>query len=158
MGTIFNDDFREFIQAMNNHDVEYILVGGYAVILHGYRRVTGDMDIWVNRTRENYLKLTHAFQAFGLPLFDMTESKFLDVDAADVFSYGRPPVSIDIITKLKGVDFDDAYPQAQIFNEEGLMIRFLHLNNLIEAKKAAGRHKDLDDIEKLTSGAQQSDI
>ncbi|HEY9259590.1 hypothetical protein [Chitinophaga sp.] len=158
MGTIFNDDFREFIQAMNNHDVEYILVGGYAVILHGYRRVTGDMDIWVNRTKENYLRLTRAFQEFGLPIFDMTEAKFLDVDTVDVFSYGRPPVSIDIITKLKGVEFDDAYPQAQIFNEEGLMIRFLHLNNLIEAKKAAGRHKDLDDIEKLTSGEQQSDI
>jgi hypothetical protein len=152
MGTIFNDDFRDFIQAMNNHNVEYILVGGYAVILHGYRRVTGDMDIWVNRTKENYSKIAHAFAEFGLPLFDMTEAKFLNIDAADVFSYGRPPVSIDIITKLKGVEFDDAFPQAQVFNEEGLEIRFLHLNNLIEAKKAAGRHKDLDDIEKLTSG------
>jgi hypothetical protein len=152
MGTIFNDDFRDFIQAMNNHNVEYILVGGYAVILHGYRRVTGDMDIWVNRTKENYSKISHAFSEFGLPLFDMTESKFLNVDAADVFSYGRPPVSIDIITKLKGVEFDDAFPQAQVFNEDGLEIRFLHLNNLIEAKRAAGRHKDLDDIEKLTSG------
>ena len=152
MGTIFNDDFRDFIQAMNNHNVEYILVGGYAVILHGYRRVTGDMDIWVNRTEENYSKLSQAFAEFGLPLFDMTESKFLDTDAADVFSYGRPPVSIDIITKLKGVEFNDAFRQVQVFNEEGLEIRFLHLNNLIEAKKAAGRHKDLDDIEKLTSG------
>ncbi|QHS59153.1 DUF6036 family nucleotidyltransferase [Chitinophaga agri] len=152
MGTIFNDDFRDFIQAMNHQNVEYILVGGYAVILHGYRRVTGDMDIWVNRTKENYSKLSKAFSEFGLPLFDMTESKFLDVDVADVFSYGRPPVSIDIITKLKGVEFDDAFSQAQIFNEEGLEIRFIHLNNLIEAKKAAGRHKDLDDIEKLTGG------
>jgi len=152
MGTIFNDDFRDFIQAMNHQNVEYILVGGYAVILHGYRRVTGDMDIWVNRTTENYQRLAKAFAEFGLPLFDMTESKFLDVEVADVFSYGRPPVSIDIITKLKGVEFDDAYSQAQVFNEEGLEIRFIHLNNLIEAKKAAGRHKDLDDIEKLTGG------
>lgn len=152
MGTIFNDDFRDFIQAMNNQNVDYILVGGYAVILHGYRRVTGDMDIWVDRTKENYLKLIRAFTEFGLPVFDMTEQNFLDVDTTDVFSYGRPPVSIDIITKLKGVKFQDAYPQAQVYNEDGLMIRFLHLNNLIEAKKAAGRHKDWDDIEKLTSG------
>lgn len=151
MSTIFNDDFREFIQALNHQNVEYILVGGYAVILHGYRRVTGDMDIWVNRTKENYSKLSKAFAEFGLPLFDMTESKFLDADVADVFSYGRPPVSIDIITKLKGVEFDDAFLQAQFFNEDGLEIRFIHLNNLIEAKKAAGRHKDLDDIEKLTA-------
>jgi hypothetical protein len=121
------------------------------VILHGYRRVTGDMDIWVNRTKENYLKLTRAFHEFRLPLFDMTEEKFLDVNSADVFSYGRPPVSIDIITELKGVEFNHAFSQAQLFDEEGLKIRFLHLNNLIEAKKAAGRHKDLDDIEKLTS-------
>lgn len=152
MGAIFNDDFRDFIQAMNNHNVEYILVGGYAVILHGYRRVTGDMDIWVNRTKENYSKLARAFAEFGLPLFDMTEQKFLDTDSADVFSFGRPPVSIDIITKLKGVDFNNAFSQALVFDENGLMIRFIHLNNLIQAKKAAGRHKDLDDIEKLTSG------
>lgn len=151
MGTIFNEDFRDFIRSLNNHDVEYILVGGYAVILHGYRRVTGDLDIWVKRTGENYAKIVRAFNEFGLPLFDMTASKFLDVDTADVFSYGRPPVSIDIITKLKGVDFDEAFKQAQTFNEEGLMVRFIHLNNLIAAKRAAGRHKDLDDLEKLTS-------
>jgi hypothetical protein len=151
MGNIFNDDFRDFIQAMNNHSVDYILVGGYAVILHGYRRVTGDMDIWVKRTKENYSKLARAFAEFHLPLFDMTEQKFLDAETADVFSYGRPPVSIDIITKLKGVQFDDAFSQAQTFDENGLMIRFIHLNDLIQAKKAAGRHKDLDDIEKLTS-------
>lgn len=151
MGTIFNEDFRDFIQAMNNHDVEYILVGGYAVILHGYRRVTGDMDIWVKRTKENYSKLVHAFAEFRLPVFDMTEEKFLDAKTTDVFSYGRPPVSIDIITELKGVQFEEAFSQSQIFNENGLMIRFLHLNNLIQSKKAAGRYKDLDDIEKLTS-------
>jgi predicted nucleotidyltransferase len=151
MGSIFNDDFRDFIQALNKHDVQYILVGGYAVILHGYRRVTGDMDIWVNRTKENYLKLTRAFNDFALPVFDMTEQRFLDANEVDVFSYGRPPVSIDIITKLKGVEFDGAFSKAQTFNEDGLMIRFIHLNDLIQAKKAAGRHKDMDDIEKLTS-------
>jgi hypothetical protein len=150
MANIFNDDFRDFIKALNNHEVEYILVGGYAVILHGYRRITGDMDIWVNRTRANYIKITRAFAEFRLSLFDMTEEKFMDLEYADVFSFGRPPFGIDILTKLKGVEFDDAFPQAQIFNEEGLMIRFIHLSNLIQAKKAAGRHKDLDDLEKLT--------
>lgn len=151
MSTIFNDDFREFIQALNANNVDYILVGGYAVILHGYRRVTGDLDIWVNRTKENYSKLVKAFSQFGLPVFDMTEEKFLDVETVDVFSFGRPPVSIDIITKLSGVEFDEAFPRALHFDENGLMIRFIHLNNLIEAKKAAGRFKDLDDIEKLSS-------
>jgi hypothetical protein len=154
MSNIFNDDFRSFICALNHNSVEYILVGGYAAILHGYLRVTGSMDIWVNRTKENYSKLVKAFAEFGLPLFDMTENKFLDVDLVDVFSYGRPPVSIDIITRLKGVEFDEAFSQALRFDENGLSIRFIHLNNLIQAKRAAGRHKDLDDIEKLTSGEQ----
>ena len=54
MGNIFDSDFRDFIQSLNDHNVDYLLVGGYAVILHGYRRTTGDLDIWVNRTKENY--------------------------------------------------------------------------------------------------------
>jgi hypothetical protein len=148
---IFNDDFRDLIQSLNNNDVDYIVVGGYAVILHGYRRTTGDIDIWINRTKENYKKLLKAYYEFGLHVGDMTEEKFLSGNDADVFSYGRPPVSIDILIKLKGVEFKDAFAQAQIFNEEGLLIKYLHLSNLIEAKKAAGRYKDLDDIEKLTS-------
>src|SRR5579862_817627 len=151
MSNIFNDDFRDFIQALNNNKVEYLLVGGYAVILHGYRRATGDMNIWVNRTKENYSRLVKAFSEFCLPVFDMTESKFLDAGTVDVFSFGRAPISIDIITKLKGVEFADAFSQAPQFEENGRTIRFIHLNNLIQAKKAAGRHKDLDDIEKLTS-------
>lgn len=149
MGSVFNDDFRDFIRALNNNQVEYILVGGYAVILHGYRRATGGMDIWVNRTKENYLKLIRAFADFHLPVFGMTESRFLDMEKADVFSFGRPPVGIDILTNLKGVDFKEASSLMQIFIDDDLEIKYLHLNNLIRAKKAAGRHKDLDDIEKL---------
>ncbi|MGF6844783.1 hypothetical protein QFZ51_000018 [Chitinophaga sp. W3I9] len=79
----------------------------------------------------------------------MTESKFLDVEKADVFSFGRSPVGIDILTKLKGVDFEEAAASVQIFIDGDLEIKYLHLNNLIQAKRAAGRHKDLDDIDKL---------
>ena len=78
MGNIFNEDFRDFISALNNNEVEYILVGGYSVILHGYSRTTGDMDIWVKKTKENYLKLLAAFNQFKMPVFDMTEKKFLN--------------------------------------------------------------------------------
>ena len=151
MADIFNEDFRAFIQSLNNNNVEYLIVGGYAVILHGYRRATGDMDIWVNQTRENYGKLVKAFNEFGLPIFDMTERNFLSSEIADVFSFGRPPVSIEILTPLKGVEFQDAFTVAQTFEENGLLIRFIHKINLIQAKRAAGRYKDLDDIEKLIS-------
>jgi hypothetical protein len=78
MGNIFHQDFRDFLQALNNQQVEYLLVGGYAVIFHGYPRTTGDMDIWVNRTKENYSKLLKAFKEFRMPVFDMTEERFLN--------------------------------------------------------------------------------
>lgn len=73
MSNILNEDFKDFIKAFDENDVEYILVGGYAVIMHGYNRTTGDMDIWVNRTKENYQKVVTAFMDFGMPVFDMTE-------------------------------------------------------------------------------------
>ena len=145
---IFNDDFRDFILALNNNQVEYLLVGGYAVILHGYRRPTGHMDVWVNNTAENYRRLVKAFNEFGMSVFDMTENKFLSAET-DVFTFGRPPVCIEILTHLKGVEFSEAYPVAQIFTEGSFNARFLHINNLVQAKKASGRYRDLDDLEKL---------
>lgn len=150
MGNIFNDDFRDFIKALNNNLVDYMLVGGYAVILHGYRRTTGDMDIWVKNDRDNYIKLIKAFEEFGLPVLDMTLENFLDSEKMDVFSYGRPPVSIEIMTLLKGCDFDESFKLSQNYDDDGLAIRTIHLNTLKQSKKAAGRFKDLDDLEKLS--------
>lgn len=148
MANIFNEDFIEFIQCLNKHDVKYILVGGMAVILHGYVRTTGDMDIWVKKTGENYKLITRTFQDFGMPVFDMTLEKFLGIEF-DVWSFGREPVKIELMTAVKGLDFDEAFNTAQYYTEEETAIRFLHINSLIEAKKAAGRHRDIDDIEQL---------
>ena len=150
MANIFNEDFRDFIGALNNEEVEYLLVGGYAVVLHGYLRSTGDMDIWVNVTTENHKKLLKAYLAFGLPTSDISEENFLLNEEIDVFSYGIPPVCIEILKKVKGCDFDEAYKISKIYDENGLQIRFIHINTLVEAKTASGRYKDLDDIEKLT--------
>ena len=118
MGNIFDSDFRDFIQSLNDNEVDYLLVGGYAVILHGYRRTTGDLDIWVNRTKENYKKLSDAFYEFGLPLLDMTEDNFLNSKKIDVYSYGRPPVAIDILIEVKGCNFDEALLQSKIYIEK----------------------------------------
>ncbi|MEQ8702981.1 MAG: hypothetical protein RIC19_03630 [Phaeodactylibacter sp.] len=150
MANIFNRDFQDFIQALNQSQVDYILVGGYAVILHGYARTTGDMDIWVKAVGSNYQKLSRAFEVFGMSVFDMTEARFLNTSENEVFSFGRPPVSIDIITKIKGLEFDEALASAEWFDIEGdFRVRVLNLNSLIAAKKASGRNKDLDDIENL---------
>jgi hypothetical protein len=130
MKNIFNPDFQDFILALNQCEVKYILVGGYAVILHGYSRTTGDMDIWVQPSRENYNRLARAFQAFGMPVFDMTEDKFIAPDF-----------------------YEEAAANAQWFEiEETLQVHGLSLHDLIQAKRASARNKDLDDIEHLTGG------
>ena len=149
MGNIFNKDFREFIDCLNKNNVSYLLVGGMAVILHGYVLTTGDMDIWVKKTSENYQLILKAFRDFGMSFFDMTEKKFLD-KKFDVWSFGREPVKIDLMTEVKGLDFDEAFSKAQYYTEGNVTVRFLHINTLIDAKKASGRHRDIDDIEQLT--------
>ncbi len=146
---IFNNDFRDFIQSLNEADVDYLVVGGYSVILYGYHRATGDMDIWVNPTAENFKKLMVAFSQFGLPTTAITKEVFTNADQQDVFTFGRPPMAIDILTKVKGLNFEESSQNAETFNMEGLSIRVIHLNDLKTAKKSAGRHKDLDDLENL---------
>jgi hypothetical protein len=85
-----------------------------------------------------------------LPSAEISEVNFLRNDDMDVFTYGTPPVCIEILKRVKGCDFDEAYKISKLFDENGLLIRFVHINTLIEAKKASGRYKDLDDIEKLS--------
>jgi predicted nucleotidyltransferase len=152
MGNIFNDDFRDFITALNKHEVRYVLVGGYAVILNNYRRTTGDMDIWVETTAPNFEKLIDAFLHFGLPTTTFTKKDFLENDSLEVFTFGKPPVCIDIMKVVKGCSFDETFDQADIYEEDGLRIRFINFENLVKAKLAAGRNKDLDDVEKMREG------
>ncbi|MFP5039729.1 DUF6036 family nucleotidyltransferase [Parasediminibacterium sp. JCM 36343] len=147
MGDIFNNDFRDFIDALNNHQVEYILVGGYAVILHGYIRSTADMDVWVNKTPSNYEKLKRAYKEFGAPIF--SKEDFLG-DTYDVWAIGVAPNRIDIMNAVKGVLFEEAFNKCQIFHQGATAVRYIHLNHLLKAKEAAGRFKDKADIEQLT--------
>ena len=150
VNNLFNEDFAEFIKAFNKAKVEYLLVGGYSVIIHGYNRATGDMDLWVRRSAGNYKNIVKAFSIFRMPLFDMTLDTFLNEGENNVFTFGRKPVAIDIMTSCKGLDFEEAFSSAQWIEFEGLLIKVINLDKLIKAKKASGRHKDLDDIEKLT--------
>lgn len=145
---IFNEDFQDFIKSLNKFDVEYMLVGGYAVILRGYSRSTGDMDIWVNKTEENFNRLQMAITEFGLPSVAVMKTQFFSTEY-DVFSFGKPPFAIEIMTVLKGLEFGSAYKQSTVEQVDGLPVRIIHLNQLIEAKKAAGRNKDLNDLENL---------
>ncbi len=146
MPNLFNQDFQDFLQAMNENKVEYLLVGGYAVILHGYIRSTGDMDVWVKKSRDNYTKLKSAFLQFGASIF--TEEDFLG-NQFDVWGFGREPNRIEIMSEVKGIEFDKAYQSSQTYQQENIEVRYIHFNHLIEAKEAAGRYKDKNDIEQL---------
>ncbi len=146
MADLFNQDFQDFIEALNKAAVEYILVGGYAVILHGYIRSTADMDVWVNKTSGNYQKLKKAFYHFGAPIFSQQE--FLG-NQFDVWGIGIEPNRIEVLNKIKGVEFSEAYPLCKTFIQNNIEIKYIHLNHLLLAKAAAGRYKDKADIEEL---------
>jgi hypothetical protein len=117
---------------------------------HGYNRNTGDLDVWVHPTRTNYGRLKAAFYAFGMPLFDMTEEKFLNTVEYDVFTFGIPPTAIDLMTSHKGLDFESAFSNAYFKEVDDLKVRLIDLDDLIHAKKFIGRSKDLNDVENLS--------
>lgn len=148
MANLFNPDFKDFIKCLEKYEVKYVLVGGYSVIIHGYNRTTGDMDIWVNRSVENYKNIVKAFVDFGLPTFDMTEDNFMNSNY-DVFRFGKPPCRIDLMTHVLGLDFKDVHENSFLYEEEDLKIRVIHINDLRKAKQSSARHKDLDDLENL---------
>ncbi|MEQ8927814.1 MAG: nucleotidyltransferase [Fulvivirga sp.] len=149
--SIFNNDFKEYILLLNKHGVEYVLVGGMAVNIHGYRRSTGDMDIFVNPTKSNHLLLRRVHADFGMHMGDMENiDNFLDTKKFDVFTYGVAPVQIDVLTACKGITFDEAYQNAIKFKlEKNLECKVISYRELIVAKKAAGRFRDKADIEEL---------
>ena len=139
---------QDFIKAFNKNNVEYMLVGGLSVFVHGYGRTTGDMDIWVNKTAPNYLKIQLAFRDFGMPLFDMTIDNFLG-DKNDVYSFGREPQKIDVMTAVKGLSFEEAYPNSIRAKLEDTELVVIGVDDLIKAKSAVSRTKDKLDIEML---------
>jgi hypothetical protein len=147
---MINDpDFKEFLQLLNENRVEYLLVGGHAVALHGYPRFTGDMDIWVRPTAENAQKILKTLSDFGVGLLGFKLEDFL-VEGR-VNQLGVPPVRIDIITSIDGVQFDEAYARRSDIVVKGLNISLIGFDDLLTNKKISGRPRDIDDLNNLTS-------
>ncbi len=149
MGNVFHEDFQDFIIALNKAEVKYVLIGGYSVIYYGFSRTTGDLDIFVEVSKENYLKLTKTFFDFGLSLFDMNEENFLKNNQIEVFSFGRPPVSIDVIKKITGISFEEVYTNSIETVFEEIPMRIIHIKDLKKNKSSTGRAKDINDLENL---------
>lgn len=150
MGNIFNSDFQEFLLALNKNEVNYVLVGGYSVIYHGFPRTTGDIDIFVEVSKNNYDKLAQAFEQFQMPLFDMTEESFLHQAHINVYTFGRPPVCIEILKEISGFTFQEIYNNALNTVFEEIPMKVIHINDLKRNKKLSGRAKDLNDLENLS--------
>lgn len=150
MGNIFNPDFQEFFLALNKNEVNYVLVGGYSVIYHGFPRTTGDLDLFVEVSQSNYQKLVKAFEQFQMPMFDMTEDSFLHQTTINVYSFGRPPVCIEILKEISGFTFQEINNNALVTVFEEIPMKVIHLNDLKRNKQISGRGKDLNDLENLS--------
>ncbi|MEZ5038466.1 MAG: hypothetical protein R2828_01180 [Saprospiraceae bacterium] len=144
---VLSPDFREFVQLLIQHQVKYLVTGGYAVGVYGHPRYTGDIDFWVENSRKNSEKLVAVFDDFGLSSFGLTADHFIKPE--QVIQIGYPPFRIDILTSIDGVDFTEAYLSKNIIEIDGLSVFFISLTDLKKNKKATGRSIDLDDLKNL---------
>lgn len=140
-------DFKEFLQLLNAHQVEYLIVGGYAVAYHGYPRATADMDIWIATNPQNAERVVAAMKEFGFDLPELSTDLFLK--EGQIIRMGVPPVRIEIVTTLSGVTFAECYAARVVDVLDGIQVGLISLIHLKINKKAAGRYKDLDDLENL---------
>jgi len=140
-------DFVEFIELLNSNSVRYLVVGGYAVALHGHPRYTKDLDVWIQRSPDNAQNLLKALAAFGFGAVDITEEDLLKENY--VIQLGYPPNRIDLLTSIKGVDFDVCYTSKIQAEVSGIPIDFIDIDNLKKNKLASGRPQDLADVENL---------
>lgn len=142
-----NKDFREFIELLNEHSVRYLVVGGYAVALHGHPRYTKDLDIWIERKRENAVKVLSALKDFGFGSLDIKIEDLLNPEK--IIQLGNPPNRIDILSDLTGLTFSKCYGKKLSVKIKKTKIYILDLENLKKNKRATGRHQDLADVENL---------
>jgi hypothetical protein len=145
---IISQDFKEFIELLNTHNVQYLVIGGYAVAFHGHPRYTKDIDIWINRTGANAENLLRVLEDFGFGTLGLTIEDFLR--PGYIIQLGYPPNRIDLLTSLKGVDFDTCYASKVDDIIDGVCLHFIDVEHLKISKRIAGRHQDLADVENLT--------
>jgi len=141
-------DFRDFLKCLNDHGVEYLLVGGHAVAYHGYVRPTQDMDVWIAVNSQNAQRMVTAVEAFfGCQLEGLAAEWFLDTE--QVTRFGVRPNLIEILTKIDGGEFAAAYSHRVVSEFEGLLVNVIGLADLKKNKKASARNKDLADLDNL---------
>jgi len=140
-------DFKEFLKLLNENGVRYLLIGGYAVGYHGYPRATNDMDVWIAIHPDNAQRVVNALKDFGFDHPELTPQLFLQKNK--IIRMGHLPMRLEISTGISGVEFEDCYTARVVDDLDGVEVSIIDLPHLKANKKAAGRLKDLVDLENL---------
>lgn len=147
---IFLESHKKFLSLLIKHQVEFLLIGGYAVIVYGYERGTSDMDLWLNPTNENKGHFINALREYGISENSLDVLWTFDFTGdAKVFNIGDKPNKIDFLTKVQGLKFEEAYPQKKLIPLNDFQIPVIKYEHLILVKMIAGRPQDLADIDVL---------
>ena len=141
------DDFSDFLSLLNANQVRYLLIGGYAVIYHGYPRSTGDLDVWIAVSDENALATQQALRDFGFDDPALT-AELLTRDR-QIVRMGVPPFRIEVSTRISGVEFDECWERRIDAEMGGVLVHIISLDDLKANKAASGRHKDRTDLRYL---------
>lgn len=152
----FDRDFSEFVTSFIANDVQFLIVGGYALAAHGLPRATGDLDVWVLVNPENAQKVLRALEEFGFTNLGLTADDFNRSDS--VIQLGYPPYRIDILTSIDGVDFNDAWVRRTVVNLDGAAVPFIGREDLVTNKRTVGRPQDIADIARLTGSNDGSEV
>lgn len=140
-------DFRDFVELLNKHEVEYMVVGGYALAFHGEPRFTGDLDIWIDCSEGNARKMVNVMRDFGAASLGFTKEDFMDEGI--IKQIGQPPLRIDILGAIDGVKYCDAEKDKQQFTSQNLSIPYIGVKDFIKNKEAVGRKKDREDSKRI---------
>jgi hypothetical protein len=144
-----NPDFEEFLLALSDAGVRFLVVGAHALAIHGVVRATGDIDIWIERSRENAERVWNALESFGAPVEALGISR-ADLEMPDVvIQLGVPPRRIDLLTGVSGLTFEGAWADRVLFESGSITVPFLSRAQLLLNKRSTGRLKDLADLEAL---------
>lgn len=144
---MFTSDFKEFLSLLNSHQVEYMVVGGYAVGAHGFDRFTGDLDVWIRPSADNSARVVEVINKFGFASYGLTQDTF--AVGRRILHMGKRPMQIDVMNAVDGIEFDASYPNRIEAMVDGVRVPFIGLPELRINKRAAGRPKDLDDLAHL---------
>ena len=147
MAKLLPDDFREFFKLCNRRRVRYMLIGGYAVGYHGYVRATADLDIWIEISAENAAKMVAVLTEFGFGVEALSEELF--VAKGRIVRMGIPPLRLEILNDISGVEFADCFRRRIQARIDGIRVNVIGRHDLMRNKLASGRQKDLDDVEHL---------